>query len=277
MVQIYNNFFHFRHFTPPLIFVKFGFREAWTATLAPPLVLGTTFAHGLAQNRHTMFLRLINILTLVASILLLASLSVEIIYSSQLAELTTTYSWAMFGVCVIFLVDIFAQMAHSPHPWRFLLSNSPVLLLSIPWHTIVLWCGVELNHTWHMAMSGVVMLRAVVALYITLRWLIVGRATRLLGAYVATVVVCTYFAALFFYEYEAPVNSSVQSFGDALWWACMNMTTVGSSILPVTPLGKIICVILPIVGMAMFPVFTVYVTSLYNSVSKGGRGTGVAE
>jgi voltage-gated potassium channel len=77
-------------------------------------------------------------------------------------------------------------------------------------------------------------------------------------------VVCTYFAALFFYEYEAPVNSSVQSFGDALWWAAMNMTTVGAEIFPVTTIGKIICIILPIIGMAMFPVFTVYVTSLYD-------------
>lgn len=231
--------------------------------------MGIDFA--MLFGKKSMFLRLINILTLGASIMLLASLSVEIIYSHELAELGATYSWSMFGVCLIFLVDIFAQMLHSPHPWRFLVNNSPVLLLSIPWHTLVQWFGVDLNHTWQMTMSGVVMLRAVVALYITLRWLIEGRATRLLGAYVATVVVCTYFAALFFYEYEAPVNSSVQNFGDAVWWACMNMTTVGSSITPVTPLGKIICVILPIVGMAMFPVFTVYITSLYDSVSKGNK------
>lgn len=218
-----------------------------------------------------MFLRLLNILTLVASLLLLASLSVEIIYSSELAALSTTYSWSMFGVCLIFLTDIIAQMLHSPHPWRFMLRNLPVFLLSIPWHTLVQWFGVELNHTWQMTMSGVVMLRAVVALYITLRWLIEGRATRLLGAYIATVVVCTYFAALFFYEYEAPVNSSVHNFGDAVWWACMNMTTVGSSILPVTTLGRVMSVVLPIVGMAMFPVFTVYVTSLYDTASKGRK------
>jgi voltage-gated potassium channel len=125
-----------------------------------------------------------------------------------------------------------------------------------------------------MVLSGVVMLRAVMALYITLRWLIVGRATRILWAYIATVVICTYFSALFFYEYEAPVNSSVEGFGDALWWACMNMTTVGAEIFPVTTIGKIICVILPIIGMAMFPVFTVYITTLYN---KKESGTTVAE
>ena len=54
----------------------------------------------------------------------------------------------------------------------------------------------------------------------------------------------------------------------------MNMTTVGAEIFPVTAIGKVICVILPIIGMAMFPVFTVYVTSLY---TPSGRGTRVAE
>jgi hypothetical protein len=49
---------------------------------------------------------------------------------------------------------------------------------------------------------------------------------------------------------------------------------VGGEFFPVTPIGKVICVILPIIGMALFPVFTVYVTSLY---SPHGRGTRVAQ
>ncbi len=221
-----------------------------------------------------MLLRIINILTLIASSLLLASLSAEIIYSSELAQFSEAYSWAMFGVCVIFIIDFFALMFSSKHPWRFLGRNGIVLLLSIPYHTIAEWMGIEVGHMWQVAMGAVVMFRAVMALYITLRWLIARRTTRLLWAYIATVVVCTYFSALFFYEYEAPVNDSLHGFGDALWWACMNMTTVGAEIFPVTAVGRIICVILPIIGMAMFPVFTVYVTSLYSP--KSNRGTTVA-
>ncbi|MBE6176835.1 MAG: two pore domain potassium channel family protein [Rikenellaceae bacterium] len=211
-----------------------------------------------------MFVKIINILTLVASILLLASLSVEIIYSRQLASFAAVYSHAMFVVCLIFIIDFFVLMAHSQHPVRFLVRNSIILLLSVPYHTIAQVAGIELDHTWQVVMSGVVMLRGVMAIYFTLRWLIARPSTRLLWAYVATVVVCTYFAALLFYEYEAPVNNDVKGFGDALWWASMNMTTVGAEIFPVTTIGKVICVVLPIIGMAMFPVFTVYVTSLYD-------------
>jgi hypothetical protein len=57
-----------------------------------------------------MLLRIINILTLIASSLLLASLSAEIIYSAELAQFSNVYSWAMFGVCVIFIIDFFALM-----------------------------------------------------------------------------------------------------------------------------------------------------------------------
>lgn len=219
-----------------------------------------------------MFLRAINILTLLASILLLASLSVEIIYSRELAPFSALYQHVMFVICIIFIVDFFALMFSSEHRWRFLYRNFVVLVLSVPYHTIATWAGLQLGHTISMILSGVVMLRSIMALYITLRWLIVRRATRLLWAYIATVTLCTYLAALLFYEYEAPVNSSVVGFSDALWWAGMNLTTVGAEIFPVTAIGKLICVMLPVLGTAIFPVLTVYITSLYGRYSHSGTG-----
>ena len=219
-----------------------------------------------------MFLRAINILTLLASILLLASLSVEIIYSRELAPFSALYQQVMFVICIIFIVDFFALMFSSEHRWRFLYRNFVVLVLSVPYHTIATWAGLQLGHTTSMILSGVVMLRSIMALYITLRWLIVRRATRLLWAYIATVTLCTYLAALLFYEYEAPVNNSVAGFSDALWWAGMNLTTVGAEIFPVTAIGKLICVMLPVLGTAIFPVLTVYITSLYGRYSHSGTG-----
>lgn len=226
-----------------------------------------------------MLLRATNILTLIASVVLLAALSMEIIYSRELAHFGEAFSLATSLVCLIYCFDFFVLMAYNARPWHFLWRNSVVLILSIPYHAIAHLAGIELGHAAQMTLSGIVVLRSILALYITMRWLIIGRATRLLWAYIATVVVCTYFAALIFYEYEAPVNSSVGGFGDALWWAWMNLVTVGAEIFPVTAIGKVICVLLPIVGMAMFPVFTVYVTELYNPAARNtsNSGTGVAE
>lgn len=223
----------------------------------------------------TTLLRIFSILTLVASILLLASLSLEVLSSRDLAEFSQLYTWAMLAVCMIFLVDFFLMMWASSNRWNFLGRNFVMLLLSIPYHFIINLVGVVPNHLMTVILSGVVVLRAVMALFITLRWLIERRATRLLWAYITTVAMCTYFASLLFYEYESPVNSSVRNFGDALWWAAMNLTTVGAEIFPVTAIGKVICVMLPILGTAMFPVLTVYITSLYNR-HVASSGTGVA-
>lgn len=222
-----------------------------------------------------MLLRATNILTLIASILLLVALSAEIIFSRELASFSSLFATATFIVCIIYCVDFVVLTLYSMHPLRFLFRNFYILLLSVPYHTIARLVGYELNHTSQMVLNGVVLLRSVLALYITLRWLIQRRTTRLLWAYIATVVLSSYLASLLFYEYEAPVNKSVSSFGDALWWAWMNLTTVGAEIFPITAIGKVICVLLPVLGMAMFPIFTVYITSLYDRQLQ--RGTRVVE
>ena len=65
-------------------------------------------------------------------------------------------------------------------------------------------------------------------------------------------LVFTYLASLVFYDYEILVNPRLADYGDALWWAWMNVTTVGAAIFPVTAVGKVVCVLLPIVGMIFF-------------------------
>lgn len=78
-----------------------------------------------------------------------------------------------------------------------------------------------------------------------------------------SVLVFTYLASLVFYDYEILVNPRLADYGDALWWAWMNVTTVGAAIFPVTAVGKVVCVLLPIVGMIFFPIFTVYISQYY--------------
>ena len=57
-------------------------------------------------------------------------------------------------------------------------------------------------------------------------------------------------------------------YGDALWWAFMDVTTVGSNIIAVTVTGRVLSVLLAALGMMMFPIFTVYVTSLIQKKNK---------
>jgi hypothetical protein len=64
------------------------------------------------------------------------------------------------------------------------------------------------------------------------------------------------------------LNAPVQTYPDALWWAAMNTTTVGSNIVAVTGIGQVMSVILAASGMMMFPIFTVYVTQLIKEQKK---------
>ena len=58
------------------------------------------------------------------------------------------------------------------------------------------------------------------------------------------------------------MNPLVTDYGDALWWAFMDVTTVGSNIIAMTTTGRVLSVLLAALGMMMFPIFTVYITNL---------------
>ena len=69
-------------------------------------------------------------------------------------------------------------------------------------------------------------------------------------------------------ENDHPSTPLVVGYGDALWWAFMDVTTVGSNIIAVTATGRVLSVLLAALGMMMFPIFTVYVTSLIQKKNK---------
>jgi hypothetical protein len=82
-----------------------------------------------------------------------------------------------------------------------------------------------------------------------------------------------YFSSLIFFVLEHVVNPMVTRYTDALWWAFMDVTTVGSNIYAVTATGKILSVVLAALGMMMFPIFTVYVTSLLQKFNAQDKET----
>ena len=93
-------------------------------------------------------------------------------------------------------------------------------------------------------------------------WITSNRAAGLFATYVILLIATVYFSSLVFYMLEQGVNPEVKDYTDALWWASMDVTTVGSNITPVTPEGRILAVVLAALGMMMFPIFTVYITSI---------------
>lgn len=200
--------------------------------------------------------------TLVAAVALLVALSYEILWGSH-SRFSRGYMTIQLAVCIIFLLDFAVRISAEEHKWRFLRHNVLFLILSIPYLNIIEWLGVPPPREWTLVLTTIPILRMLLAVYLVAQWIIKDGIKRLFAAYAFTLLLFTYMSALIFYDFELGANSGLHDFGDALWWAFMNMTTVGSSITPTTAIGKILAVLLPLFGMLVLPLFTVYISNIF--------------
>jgi voltage-gated potassium channel len=71
-------------------------------------------------------------------------------------------------------------------------------------------------------------------------------------------------ASWIFYRIELAKNPYFNSFGEALWWVVVSISTVGyGDIVPVTPYGRLLATILIFTGVALFSMFTALVSSVF--------------
>lgn len=212
------------------------------------------------KNDNT-FARLIN---LIAGVALLVGISIEVLTGDH-QSYSAWYMWLQLAVCIIFMIDFAAaMMATDKNSRRWFWLNLLFFIISIPYLNILSWLNVVPHRGVAIAVAALPLLRSFVAMGVVVWWFIVGKVSRIFVAYLFTVVCFTYLAALIFYDYEVLVNEKLHGFGNAFWWAWMNTTTVGAAIFPVTTIGKVLAVLLPSLGMMFFPIFTIYVTNIYN-------------
>jgi len=214
------------------------------------------------------------IISLVSAIALLAGLSFEVL-SGHRSDFSQWYLWLQFAVCIIFMSDFLFSLYY--YKRRATLSEARrhrawldvlFLLISLPYLNVLDWVHLTPGREITMLVATLPIIRSYIVMGMVVQWMLDGAVAKIFGAYVLTIVGVTYLAALMFYDYEIDVNDELRNFGNALWWSAMNATTVGSSIIPVTIAGKFLSVLLPVIGMMFFPIFTIYVTDIYNSKSR---------
>lgn len=207
----------------------------------------------------------INLLTLIGGLFILVSLSYDIIFLDEY-HLTPNFLEMQLVICSVFMLDFFLRLARSEHKWRFIGRNWILFLVAFPMLNISQWLNIELSQPVYLLVKCAPLVRGFYGLVMLVGLLTRNKVSGLMFSYVYIVVVFTYFASLIFYTFEKGVNVHVTCFGDCLWWAWMNVTTVGASIFAVTVIGKILSVLLPSLGMMMFPVFTTYAISKYKGI-----------
>lgn len=220
----------------------------------------TTPGSNKTPRHHNYILGTMNLVVLVLSIVLIVWISVDTFERIEFLQ-SHSYMTFQFWVCVVFIIDFFVELRYSANKWRFFRHRIVFLLLSIPYLNIINLADIQLSADALYFIRFIPLARGALALSIVIGYLSSNAVTSLFMSYLSIMLLVVYFCSLIFFQRELGVNPEVNTYWTALWWSFMNMSTVGCDISPVTVSGKIVAVVLPISGMIMFPLFTVYLTN----------------
>lgn len=208
-----------------------------------------------------------HILILLLSLFLVISISIDTFKNIQFYT-QTSYLKIQLWICLFFLFDFFLEFFLSKDKMRYIRTHFIFFLVAIPYQNIISYYHIQFSPEVMYFIRFIPLVRGGYALAIVVGWLSYNKASGLFISYVTMLFATVYFSSLIFYVLEHKVNTGVQDYWDALWWAFMDVTTVGSNIIAVTPTGRVLSVVLAALGMMMFPIFTVYVTSLVQENNK---------
>lgn len=235
-------------------------------------------ATNIPQKVHKKFsdkefiLNFIHIAIMVLSLFLILFISVDTFRNISFYQEEKFQKWTTW-ICIVFLFDFVVELFLADKKWQYLRTHFIFFLVSIPYQAILYHFGWHLSPEISYLIRYVPLVRGGYALAIVVSWFTQNKATGLFFTYIITLLSTVYFASLTFYLFEFKVNPLVHNYQDALWWACMDVTTVGSNIEAVTGVGRILSVLLAALGMMMFPIFTVYVTNVITRRSKQSSNT----
>lgn len=228
--------------------------QAQTAPTPPP---GSGKRHW--HFRHDI-VSVMNFIVLILSVLLIVWISIDTFENIEFLQ-SKSYMTFQLWVCGFFILDFFVELWFSQDKWSLFKRRIIFLLLSIPYLNIINYLEIPLSHDAIYFVRFIPLARGALAMSIVIGYLSSDAVTSLFMSYITIMLMITYFCSLIFFQREYGVNPDIQNYWNALWWTAMNLTTVGCYINPMTLAGKIIAVILPVCGMIMFPLFTVYLTN----------------
>lgn len=217
----------------------------------------------LSLKEKTRLLRVRNVLraaVVVVSLLLIVLISVDVFRPGFIPLDPHAYNRAQLPACVVYLADYFIELWLSPSRRRYFLHNLLTLLICIPYSAILQAIGVHPGGLPGYIIHYMPTLRAVLAIAVLTRFVSSNRLVGIFASYLIILVMAVYFASLVFYIWEGGVNPAVKNYWDSLYWCMLQTTTLGASFYAVTTAGKAVAMIISVMGLLLFPLFTVYLT-----------------
>lgn len=209
----------------------------------------------------------LHILVLLLSLFLVVIISIDTFKGIPFYT-QSMYMAVQFWVCIAFLCVFAVELLLSEHKMRYFLTHFIFLLVAIPYQNIISFMGWTFSPEVTYLIRFIPLVRGGYALAIIVSWLVSDKVSGLFVSYLTILMATIYFASLVFFIMENGVNADVKNYGDSLWWAFMDVTTIGSNVIAVTPVGRVLSVVLAALGMMMFPIFTVYITTIIEKKNK---------
>lgn len=210
-----------------------------------------------------------HIFVLVLSLFLVISISIDTFKNIAFYK-EPEFMMVQFWICILFLLDFFVEWFLAEKKWHYLATHFLFFLVAIPYSAIIQYYGLTFSPKVEYLIRYIPLVRGGYALAMVVNWLTANKATGLFLSYTISLLATLYFSSIIFFVFEQHVNPLVNRYSDAIWWAAMDMTTVGSNIIAVTPVGRVLSVLLAALGMMLFPIFTVYITNIIQSRNQRG-------
>jgi len=202
------------------------------------------------------------IFILILSFYVIIELAIEIIYQFDQQTIDIINSVDLV-ICLIFLGDFFYFLWKSENKKSYLKKHWIDFIASIPFMTFL--------RVFRLArfIRIIRLLRGIKGLNQLVRIIGTNKLRNILFSYIAILVLVMSYSALAFYSFEKGINNMVNSFFDAFWWAFMTTTSVGcNDIIAKTTEGRIISMVLAVLGMGLFSLVTAELAAVLLKITK---------
>jgi voltage-gated potassium channel len=178
---------------------------------------------------------------------------------SPFLEAAATVIWA------VFVLDFVIRFLLAPGKLHFLKRNwLTVISLLIP--ALRVFRVVRLVRALQAARAarGLGLVRVLTSVNRGMGALGASMGRRGFGYVVALTLLVTVAGAAGMYAFERPAaGGDLESYGMALWWTAMVMTTLGSEYWPQTPEGRVLCILLALYAFAVFGYVTATLATFF--------------
>ncbi len=168
------------------------------------------------------------------------------------------------AIWIIFILDFALKFTLAPDKTNYLKSNwlTAVSLLVPALRVFRVFRVFRLLQA-ARAVRGLRLVRFITSLNRGMRSLAASFGRRGFGYVVALSVIVVLSGAAGMLAFENEVPEGIHSYGEALWWTAMLLTSIGSNYFPKTVEGRILCFLLALYGFAIFGYVTATLATFF--------------